>query len=218
MPHALDNPLWASLTTLHAPLALGAGDQLRYPAAVAPFVAVRDAATPFDRATLTPGETVFFVGPRPSGLPLQDLGEILQMVSDTVAPVPDGPPIVSLDEPPRRADVLGLAALVYPHYFRDRTPELGRYLGIYVGDTLAAMVGERMGMPGYREISAVCTHPDFVGRGLARRLLTHLACDLHARGVTPFLHVSPTNTRAVELYRHNGFVARRGMPFAALQA
>jgi len=47
--------------------------------------------------------------------------------------------------------------------------ELGRYFGVIENGRLAAMAGERMGMPGFREVSAVCTHPDFLGRGLAQK-------------------------------------------------
>jgi predicted GNAT family acetyltransferase len=107
---------------------------------------------------------------------------------------------------------------VYPHYFRPRTVDLGRYFGVFDGDLLVAMIGERMGMPGYREISAVCTHPDFTGRGLARRLLAFLARDIAVRGDTPFLHVSPANQRAVRLYEQNGFSTRITIRFAALRA
>jgi predicted GNAT family acetyltransferase len=106
---------------------------------------------------------------------------------------------------------------VYPHYFRPRTMALGRYFGIYDGGRLAAMAGERMGFPGHREISAVCTHPDFVGRGLARRVLTFLGADIASRGALPFLHVAPTNTRAIALYEQNGYRLRAQMPFAALR-
>jgi predicted GNAT family acetyltransferase len=79
------------------------------------------------------------------------------------------------------------------------------------------MIGERMGMPGYREISAVCTHPDFTGRGLARRLLAFLTGDLAARGDTPFLHVSPGNQRAERLYEQNGFRIRTAIAFGSLR-
>ena len=210
----LDNPLWASLTTLHRPLARGSGDALRYPADVAPFVAVARSGAVLDDALLAPGETAYAIGPRPAGVELEDLGAIVQMVCATPAAVPAGPAIVAID---RTDDVVALAALVYPHYFRPRTVELGRYFGIYQAGVLVAMAGERMGMPGFREISAVCTHPDHVGRGLARRVLTFLAADIAARGDTPFLHVSPSNARAIRLYDQNGFRTRIAIPFTAVR-
>jgi GNAT superfamily N-acetyltransferase len=209
----LDNPLWASLTSLHRPLAVGAGGALRYPAEVAPFLATGGEATAADVAALVaPGETIYVVGPRPP-VPVTELGTILQLVCTAPPVLPDGPPVVALG-PSHHAAILDLAALVYPHYFRPRTTELGRYFGIFEGDRLAAMIGERMGMPGYREISAVCTHPDHTGRGLARRLLAMLSTDIAATGATPFLHVSPTNTRAVALYEQNGYRMRIALPFA----
>lgn len=216
MAHVLDNPLWSSLTSMHASLAIGGEGALRYPADVVPFVAVERDGLPLREGLIEPGETWFAVGPRSANAGVEDLGEILQMVCAVPPPVPEGPLIASLDGSVDRGAVLELAALVYPHYFRPRTPALGRYWGIRLQGTLAAMVGERMGMPGYREISAVCTHPDFVGRGLARRLLLYAANEIAREGAIPFLHVSPTNDRAVKLYQQNGFVVRRGLPFAKI--
>jgi ribosomal protein S18 acetylase RimI-like enzyme len=220
--HPLDNPLWASLTTLHRELALGDRDPLRYPADVAPFLATAgDAPLPAGALAwlLADGEEVLLLGPRPAAPPgyrVGDLGVIHQMLCDGKLPEAPGPAIVPLTEAHRPA-VLALTALVYPHYFRPRTTALGRYFGIFDGERLAAMAGERMGMPDFREISAVCTHPDFVGRGLARRLLAFLGNDILARGSTPFLHVSPANTRAVRLYEQNGYRTRLLVPFWSLR-
>ena len=57
-----------------------------------------------------------------------------------------------------------------PDPFRNRTHELGQYYGIRVGGRLLAMAGERLSPVGYTEISAVCTHPDYRGRGYGRDL------------------------------------------------
>jgi len=219
--HVLDNPIWASLSTLHRSLALEEPGALRYPAEIAPFLGVPGhgpiGATALEQL-VAPGETVYLVGPSPSvppGWRLEDLGLLLQMVcAERLAEVP-GPPIVPLTDA-HRPSVLALTALVYPHYFRPRTMELGRYFGMLEGDRLAAMIGERMGAPGFREISAVCTHPDFTGRGYARRLLVFLTNDNLERGATPFLHVSSLNERAIALYEQNGYHTRREVPFWSL--
>ena len=222
----LDNPLWTSLGSLHASLAVtpaqASAGVVRYPADVAPFLAVEHEGARVDEAlaAIVPaGDTVLCIGPRPAlpaGWQLDDFGMITQMVLD------GGPAKASagqdeIVEIARREDILELAALVYPHYFRPRTPVLGRYFGIYRGGVLAAMAGERMGWPGAREISAVCTRPEHVGQGLARRLMAHLVADLARSGAIAFLHVAPTNRRAVELYERTGWRARRAMPFCALR-
>jgi predicted GNAT family acetyltransferase len=116
-----------------------------------------------------------------------------------------------------RADVLALTARVYPHYFRERTMELGRYFGIYQDGRLAAMIGERLGTDAHQEMSAICTDPDFNGRGYARRLTALLTNDVLARGRTPFLHVSHANSRAKQLYERIGYRHRRDIGFWSLR-
>jgi predicted GNAT family acetyltransferase len=138
------------------------------------------------------------------------------MVCDAPLPSVDGPPIIPLGFD-HRDDVLSLTASVYPHYFRPRTMEMGRYFGIYEGGQLAAMIGERLGSTTTREVSAVCTHPDCNGRGYARRLMAFLTNDLIASNVQPFLHVSHENERAKEMYERIGFRLRRDIGFWSLR-
>ena len=220
--HALDNPIWESLASRHRPLALGTGDVARYPPEFAPFLGVAadgiDAAAALE-ALVPPGDTVLLLGQAPvvsGGWHLERLAMLAQMVCPAPGAEVTGPDIVELSDA-HRADVLALTALVYPHYFRPRTMDLGRYFGIYEDGRLAAMIGERMGMDDWQEVSAVCTHPDCNGRGLARHLLVFLSNDNHARGRTPFLHVSPDNRRAIGLYERNGYRLRRGIPFWSLR-
>ena len=71
---------------------------------------------------------------------------------------------------------------------------LGRYLGIRHGDRLVAMAGERLRVPGYVELSAICVHPEARGKGYAAALTqsADAAC-LRRGGEVPFLHVRPDN-------------------------
>ncbi|UUZ51535.1 GNAT family N-acetyltransferase [Massilia sp. B-10] len=75
------------------------------------------------------------------------------------------------------------------------------------------MAGQRLAVPGYREISAVCTHPEHRGQGHAGRLIGQLARAIVDQGELPFLHVSAANERAWKLYENLGFVASRELPF-----
>lgn len=218
----LDNPFWSSLQTRHAHLALRADGMARYPAEYAPFLGVAEGGLAADDALSTlvaPGESVYLLGVTPqvpAGWSLVPLGPLAQMVCAAPLEVVDGPGFVLLDET-HRADVLALTALVYPHFFRARTMEMGRYFGIYDGARLAAIIGERLGTEQHVEMSAICTHPDYLGRGLASRLTTFLTNDTLARGVTPFLHVSLANTRAKALYEHLGYRLRAELSFFALR-
>ena len=219
--HDLDNPFWNSLCTRHRAIALRNGDAARYPAPFAPFLGVAHAGVDVADAVaplVTPDESVYLIGvvpPVPAGWKLEAYRPLAQMISHDPLEVIDGPEIIPLSEA-YRADVLALTALVYPHYFRERTMEMGRYFGIYQEERLAAIIGERLGTDAYTEMSAICTHPDFLGRGYARRLTAMLTNDTLERGRIPFLHVSHENTRAKQLYEQIGFRHRRDVGFWSL--
>jgi ribosomal protein S18 acetylase RimI-like enzyme len=219
----LDNPFWSSLRTRHAALAIRNGEDVaRYPPEFAPFLGVAYAEVNADEviAPLVPSdETVLLLGVLPKlseAWHLETFRPLAQMIRDEPLEMVDGPPVIELDGS-HRADVLALVALVYPHYFRVRTMGLGRYFGIYVEGRLAAMIGERLGTDTHVEMSAICTHPDFTGRGYARRLTALLTNRTLAEGRTPFLHVSYENPHAKSLYERMGYRVRADIPFWSLR-
>ncbi len=123
---------------------------------------------------------------------------------ETLAAVPLGPE--------HTAQVLELVALTKPGPFGPRNGELGDYLGVFEIGRLVAMAGERMEVGAFKEISGVCTHPDFQGRGLARRLVERLVGLEMRRDQTPFLHVRHDNVNARRLYERMGFRNHREVP------
>lgn len=227
--HPLDNPFWSALHDLHGDLALRSGEVMRYPADIAPFLGIANADVEMEEAleVLLPADDVtLMLGIAPAVLSsrwqLTPLETLAQMTCDHALQVIDGPDITPLIDDAQRDDVLALTALVYPHYFRPNTMKLGRYFGMYLpGDDgsprLAAMIGERLGADGFREISAICTHPDFLGRGYARRMTAWLTNRLLDEGVQPFLHVSYGNARAKALYEAMSYTLRRDLPFWSLK-
>ena len=94
---------------------------------------------------------------------------------------------------------------------------MGRYHGSFEGDRLVAMAGERAHLPGHTEISAVCTHPEARGRGLAAGLTHTVAAGILERGEQPFLHVSDTNHGARRVYERLGFTERTTVEFALVR-
>lgn len=215
----LDNPFWNSLRSRHRSIALAGVGWLRYPPDYAPFLGVEHAQVDL-REALTAGESAYLLGipaQAPAGWTLEAFRPLAQMVREAPIAVPDGPRILRLGAPDR-AEVLALTALVYPHYFRARTLELGRYYGIRSDGRLAAIIGERLGTESTRELSAICTHPDFLGRGYARRLTAWLTNQTLAEGRLAFLHVSHENSRAKGLYEQLGYRTRVDIPFWALRS
>jgi len=114
-------------------------------------------------------------------------------------------------------DMVTLADLTHPGPFRSGTYRFGLYLGIRVGGVLAAMGGQRMRLPGYCELSAICTHPDFRGRGFARAIVMRLVDAIADEGLTAFLHVEEQNHGAQSLYATLGFVERARLPLVVLE-
>jgi predicted GNAT family acetyltransferase len=82
---------------------------------------------------------------------------------------------------------------------------------------LVAMSGQRLQVPGYTEVSAVCTHPEHTGKGYAAALMLEVMRRIRDRGETPFLHVRGDNSRAIALYERLGFRARKRGYYAVLR-
>jgi predicted GNAT family acetyltransferase len=114
-------------------------------------------------------------------------------------------------------EMLALVELTEPGPFLKRTPELGSYLGIREAGKLVAMAGERLKLYGYTEISAVCTHPDYRGRGYASSLVSILIQRITKRNEIPFLHVRTENVDAIRVYEKLGFKTRRNMNIAVVK-
>lgn len=217
----LENPIWAALDSAQQHFSIAAGAARRYPADVAPFCAVEEEGVPLsadDLAGIADG-SYYFLGAMPvlpPGWSLQPLSGVLQMVYEggPVALVgSEGIRVLAADDPA----MVALTDIAFPGYFRQRTGEMGRYAGIHdEGGRLVALSGERMDLGHLREVSAVCTHPDFTGRGYARRLVEYIMYGMQQQGVRPMLHVGAANARAQALYRSMGFAATRELPHARL--
>ncbi|MFF1879592.1 GNAT family N-acetyltransferase [Leifsonia sp. NPDC058230] len=223
--HVLDNTAWNALTGAHAAFAVGDDHAKRYRADVSPFAAVADPADPRAWTHLAqlvgPGEVVGVYAP---GTPAPREGwrtvgayDALQLVyTADRAPVTPDTPLVELGD----ADVAEMTDLVErtkPGPFLPRTIEFGGYRGVRVGGQLAAMAGQRMRPDGWCEVSAVCTDPDFRGRGYAARVMAAVIEDILERGERPFLHVERANERAVSVYEKLGFERRSDTSILVLE-
>jgi predicted GNAT family acetyltransferase len=142
--------------------------------------------------------------------------EILQMVCENLKPSKnlEVHELTSDDVPA----MLELVQITKPGPFARRTIELGQYWGIRVNQQLVAMTGERLHLPGFREVSTVCTHPDFQKQGFAQALITKVCQDIVARAEIPFLHVMSGNTGAAKVYERLGFVEHQRLHGYVLRA
>ena len=224
----LDNPIWHALTNQQAAFALGDGLARRYPRDVAPFGAVvanNEEALASLAALEKPGGVVALFLRQPAvamnAWKLLRTATVVQMVyaGPSVGPSEPAEPGSAIT-PLSRADVpamLELVELTHPGPFLPRTIDLGRYRAIWQDGRLAAMVGERFHLPGYREISAVCTHPAFQRRGYARRLMLALMHEIQRDGDAPMLHVFSDNQSAITLYEALGFRRRAELTLSVLE-
>lgn len=223
--HPLDRPVWASLTTYHAPLSEGDELARRFVPDVNLFAATVD-DSPAALAALAKlvgsRETIFLAQVAevviPSGFEVVKLTKGVQMVAarsvSTEVTREDIRVLTDEDAP----EMLALARLTEPGPFLTRTHAMGTFRGIRIDGRLAAMAGERMRFPGYTEVSGVCTHPDFRGRGLARCLSAAVTARIEARGEQAFLHAWKSNHAAISLYEGLGFELRTEVNVAVLKS
>jgi ribosomal protein S18 acetylase RimI-like enzyme len=221
--HPLDHPVWSALTTRQQALAEGGALVRRYPPAIGPFAAISDMSA---RSFAALGElmsqsdiAVLFTAdpvapPAEFKILLAETGE--QMIgtpADSSLPGREPVTLGAADVPA----MMALTELTKPGPFNARTHELGTFLGVRTDGQLVAMVGERMKLASYTEITAVCVHPDYRGRGYAQFLLGAISRQILARGEIPFLHVFSHNSSAIALYRRQGMEIRRRLHVTVLK-
>lgn len=229
----LDNPVWHALTGQQRRLGAVSTGAARYLPDVAPFGALGGESTSdwsdLQKIVGPSGEVSLLDAPPtvPPGWRVERRIDGVQMIgTDVEAIVAAGrsqpqsgvelavepQPLGPTDVP----DMLALVAATQPGPFRLRTIEFGGYFGIRSGGSLVAMAGQRVRPPGYGEISAVATDPEFRGRGLATTLVLAVATSLIDAGEIPFLHTSASNTGAIRLYQSLGFTMHRKVSFTVL--
>ena len=223
--HPLDNVIWHALTTRQEVFAEICGQARRFQRDVTSLTAFEEPSAAGYAAL------ALLAGPR--GTAALFLHEPYQARAGWSvvggAPLPEmvcenGDVAVSRPEleiaalgPEDSAEMMELAALTKPGPFGSRTHELGTYLGIRRDGKLVAMAGERLKVPGYTEVSAVCTHPDHLGKGYAATLMSEVMARIRERGEIPFLHVRQDNTRAVAIYERLGFRTRLIVHYVVLR-
>ncbi|MDC8756831.1 GNAT family N-acetyltransferase [Janthinobacterium fluminis] len=207
----LDNIAWHTLVGPHAGFAIGTNEARRYAPGFPSFIAFPDFDKPNFDALLPytePGELLYcagWAGVAPAGWRVEAESILLRMAWNGPMPAVDEAPEAVLLGVRHAAAAHELAMLTRPGPFSPRTIELGDYFGVFDGPRLMAMAGARVCAGGISEISGVCTHPDFQGRGWASRLIAKLLRREMQRGVTPFLRVMRDGVAAQGLYRRMGF-------------
>ncbi|MFC7514770.1 GNAT family N-acetyltransferase [Herbaspirillum sp. GCM10030257] len=207
-----DNIVWHTLVGPHYPYTIGGHSVRRYARGFPPIAAFRDTRDPDWHALgrlVDPGERVYcdgFASSAPEGWCISSESLLNKMIwQGSVDMEHDpAPEAVRLDSRSAAAAV-ELAGLTNPGPFTGRALELGEYFGIFDGMRLVAMAGSRGCAGGFSEITGVCTHPDFTGRGLARRLVIKILQHQLLQGQRPFLRVMSHSAAARRLYLRVGF-------------
>ena len=219
----LANPVWHALGTMQQHLNAG-NQQLRFFApAVAPFAGMEnwdtaslhhfEANMPAQRRLYLMQETAVVI---PSSLQVHFTVPLYQMICADFQPAFEDYPLVPLTEE-HIPQMLALTALTKPGPFLAQTIRFGGYVGVFDGDQLIAMGGERLKVPGFTEVSAICTHPDYRGRHLARHILSQVSQQIIRRGEVPFLHSLTTNEPALKVYAQLGYRLNRNIFFAIVE-
>ncbi|MES2444649.1 MAG: GNAT family N-acetyltransferase [Pseudomonadota bacterium] len=209
--HALDRPVWAALTSRQAGLAEGDARAWRMQRDHGVFAAAADGSVESlaALAALIPeGEDVWLVETDPvppPGTVIRRQALCHQMIAEALTSAAEpGFEIVDLGEA-AAGEMFALARLTEPGPYYPRTHRLGDFVGVKQDGRLVAMAGERMRLDGFTEVSGVCTHPDFRGRGYAGALMRVVTARILARGEAAFLHSYASNAGAIALYESLGF-------------
>lgn len=224
MNNVLENPVYYALLTGDKHLSFGTEQVKYFNEEVSPYAGFsHDHVNGFAELyeLLPTGRRILYAKPAtittPKGWQLQHEIKGLQFVykgSNTITG--DFSNIVPLTDEHVPA-MSELVKLTKPGPFGKRTIDFGYYHGIFDKGNLVAMTGQRLHPENYTELSAVCTHPDHLGKGYASALMQHQMQIILSHGQQPFLHVRDDNERAIAVYERLGFVVSMPMNFYFLK-
>lgn len=219
MNNLLQNPVFNALSTSDRYLGFGTEQVKYFDEQVSPFAGFhQDYQNGFsDLYELLPtGRKILYAIPafisQPAGWQIQHEIKGLQFVyegNEIKAEFPNVEPLTEMHV----EEMMQLVKLTKPGPFGLRTIDFGSYYGIFENEKLVAMTGQRLHIENYTEISAVCTHPNYLGKGYASALLQHQLQIILQNAEQPFLHVREDNQRAIDLYLRLGFNISRPMNF-----
>ena len=224
MTHLLDNPAWNALNTGNRNLSSGNEQVKLFPEDVAPFAGLKEFShsnfnllydlLPATRSVAIVTATDIEI---PDNWKIVYNTKLFQMVCNNQERFSvNTDKLVALQNSNVPA-MLALTALTNPGPFYNNTIRFGNYSGIFDDNKLVALTGFRLSVGKFKELSAVCTHPGYLGKGYASTLIKHTANTILDLGCTPFLHVKTDNTNAIKLYNHLGFFTRSEMIFNIIQ-
>jgi ribosomal protein S18 acetylase RimI-like enzyme len=222
--HLLNNPVFHALVSGDQRLGFGSDKAKFFDESVSPFAGFEEA---YDKGfedlyeLLPPGRVILYATPQNvkqhEGWELLDAVKGLQLIFGSGNHAGQKSfNLIPLQEK-HIEQMMQLAALTKPGPFGPRTIDFGHYFGVFEKEKLVAMAGQRLHVQQFTEISAVCTHPDYLGKGYASALVQHLVHLIKQQGQTPFLHVREDNRRAIEIYQRLGFEISGPMNFYVLK-
>ncbi|WP_412467076.1 GNAT family N-acetyltransferase [Pedobacter sp. KLB.chiD] len=218
MEQVLDNPIYYALTSGHSHISKGTDQVKYYVEDITAFAGLKDNSQENLNTLyqISPLESLFvFFSKTPVEIPRQwkllNQIDMFQFIfRGREIPTADATGITDLDLKHVK-EMINLVELTKPGPFLAKTIELGNYTGIFAEGKLAAMAGHRFFPRPYREVSAVCTHPEHLGKGYAYKILQEQIKRILNRSEIPFLHVRNDNEGAIKLYQKLGFEIRTDM-------
>ncbi len=224
MNHSLDNPIWTALNSDVVPYVFRRGNAVFIDRKMGFFAGLPSyEVVQLDQlyAVMDPGMRVILFTPDFLELDakwkVRNDNALLQMVFESPSinlPLDSNIRALGAADVP---DMLALTQLAKPGPFLENTIDFGGYFGYFVEGRLVSMAGTRLAADPYIEVSAVCTHPEFVGRGLAKLVLPLVINYIQQRHQIPYLQLYPDNLPAYRLYQRLGFVERASYRVYALE-
>ncbi len=224
MDHILDNPAWNALISGNHQLSNGDEEVKYFDREISPFAGLKENSTDnFSKLyeLIQHDSPIAFVTAAETQIPdqwkvLHQISAFQMVYNQQAVPAGVNMDLTLLNEE-NVPEMLALTQLTKPGPFAAETIKLGHYQGIFEDGKLVAMAGQRLHPSPYAEISAVCTHPEYLGKGYARQLLLSQVQRIKAKSEIPFLHVRNDNERAIKVYESLGFSKRKEVFFYFLQ-